>query len=205
MATKSRSNFSTLSQTQPGALTEFVRHFSANGCPTATDVRMQAAQVRTFRAKAYNAQPPAPTPTPETPVIPVLVKQLPPDSSAPAPTPAAPALVLAEQAPAVRGRISVRRVLEVTAKHFRTTPDDLVAHCRKRPLVRQRQIAMYVAYQVTGHGLPFIGSKIGGRDHTTILHGVRVVEALIDAGDAETATAVDRIIERLQVTGGAHD
>jgi hypothetical protein len=200
MATKSRSNFSTLSQTQPGALTEFVRHFSANGCPTATDVRMQAAQVRTFRAKAYNAQPPAPTPTPETPVIPVLVKQLPPDSSAPA-----PALVLAEQAPAVRGRISVRRVLEVTAKHFRTTPDDLVAHCRKRPLVRQRQIAMYVAYQVTGHGLPFIGSKIGGRDHTTILHGVRVVEALIDAGDAETATAVDRIIERLQVTGGAHD
>jgi hypothetical protein len=205
MATKSRSNFSTLSQTQPGALSEFVRHYSANRCAGAADVRMHAAHVRNFRAGAYNAQPPAPARTSEAHVIALLVEQLPPAPSAPPSTPTAPALVIVEQMPAVRGRISVRRVLEVTAEHFRTTPDDLVSHCKKRPLVRHRQIAMYVAHQVTGHGLPFIGSKIGGRDHTTILHGVRVIKALIDAGDAKTAAAVNQIIERLQVAGGAHD
>ena len=53
--------------------------------------------------------------------------------------------------------------------------------------------------------LPFIGKKIGGRDHTTVLHGVRLVKSLIEAGDAETIAAVDQIIERLQVRGGAHD
>jgi chromosomal replication initiation ATPase DnaA len=113
--------------------------------------------------------------------------------------PATPALVIALPDLAVPGRISTRRVLEVTAEHFRTTPDDLVSHCRKRPLVRHRQIAMYVARKVTGRGLPFIARVMGNRDHTTILHGVRAVQARIDAGDAETAAAVDRIVERLQV------
>jgi chromosomal replication initiator protein len=58
---------------------------------------------------------------------------------------------------------------------------------------------MYVAREMTGRSLPFIGKKIGGRDHTTILHGVRVVKGLIVAGDAERIAAVDQIIERLQV------
>jgi chromosomal replication initiation ATPase DnaA len=113
----------------------------------------------------------------------------------------APALpALAGEQPAVRGRITVRRILEVTAKHFRTTPVDLVSRCRKQPLVRRRQIAMYIAREKTGRSLPFIGQIMGDRDHTTVLHGVRAVQGLIDAGDGETIAAVDRIVEQLQVT-----
>jgi chromosomal replication initiator protein len=104
----------------------------------------------------------------------------------------------------VLGRITIRRVLEVTADHFGTPLRDLVSHCRTQPLVRRRQVAMYVARETTGRGTPFIGRHMG-RDHTTILHGVRVVKGLIEAGDAETIAAVNQIIERLQVTGGAHD
>jgi chromosomal replication initiation ATPase DnaA len=104
---------------------------------------------------------------------------------------------LAEQPPAVLGRITVRRVLEVTAEHFHTSVSELLSHRRAPPLCRQRQVAMYVARKMTGHGLPLIGRKMG-RDHTTILHGARVVKGLIEASDAETIAAVNQIIDRLQ-------
>jgi chromosomal replication initiator protein len=70
---------------------------------------------------------------------------------------------------------------------------------------------MYVARRTTGRSLPFIGRHMGGRDHTTILHGARVVKGLLEAGDADTIAAVNQIIEQLQVSfdkcsgGGAHD
>jgi chromosomal replication initiation ATPase DnaA len=111
--------------------------------------------------------------------------------------PAFPAL--AGQLPVMPGRILVRRAIKATAEHFGTSPDVLVSARRTRPLVRWRQVAMYVAREMTGRSLPFIGKKIGDRDHTTILHGVRAVESLLDAGDVATTVAVQLITERLQV------
>jgi chromosomal replication initiation ATPase DnaA len=109
---------------------------------------------------------------------------------------------LAGQLPVMPGRILVRRAIKATAEHFGTSPDVLVSARRTRPLVRWRQVAMYVAREMTGRSLPFIGKKIGGRDHTTVLHGVRVVKGLILAGDAETIAAVRQITEHLQMTAG---
>jgi hypothetical protein len=102
---------------------------------------------------------------------------------------------------AVPGRVTIRAVLEATAAHYGLTVDALLSDTRKQPLVRRRQIAMYVAHRLTGRSYPFIGDKMGGRDHTTILHGVRAVKSLIDAGDVDTVEAVNAIAERL---GGAN-
>jgi chromosomal replication initiation ATPase DnaA len=118
----------------------------------------------------------------------------------PAQKPEVPALpALGGQLPAVPGRITVRGVLRVTAKYYGMTPDELVSDRRTRPVVRRRQVAMYVAYRMIGRGTPFIAYYIGKRRHTTIRHGVRVIEALLDAGDVETVTAVVAIRKRLQV------
>jgi chromosomal replication initiation ATPase DnaA len=100
---------------------------------------------------------------------------------------------------AVPGRITVRGVLKVTAKYYGMAPDQLMSDRRTQPLVRRRQVAMYVAYRMTGRGTPFIAYYMGRRDRTTIRHGVRVIEALLDAGDVETVTAVVTIRKRLQV------
>jgi chromosomal replication initiator protein len=100
------------------------------------------------------------------------------------------------------GRITVRRVLDVTAEHFGLTVEHLAVRRRHHKLVHRRQVAMYVARKVTGRSLPFIAEKLGGFDHTTILHGVRTVQARIDAGDAKTISAVNAIVA--QVTGGAN-
>jgi hypothetical protein len=121
----------------------------------------------------------------------------------PAQEPEAPALPkLAGQLPASPGRILVRRVIRATAEHFGTTADDLASVRRTQPLTRRRQVAMYLAREMTGRSLAFIGRKLD-RHHTTVLHGVRAVRGLFDAGDAETVAAVGAIMERLQARGGA--
>jgi chromosomal replication initiator protein len=74
--------------------------------------------------------------------------------------------------PTPSDKITVRRVLKVAAAHFGIAVSDLISDCRKQPLCRQRQIAMYLVRELTGRSLPFIGQQMGDRDHTTILHGV---------------------------------
>jgi chromosomal replication initiator protein len=108
--------------------------------------------------------------------------------------PAVPAL--AGRLPDARGRILVQIVLRLTAEYYGTTADELISDRRTQPLARRRQVAMYIAYKVTGRGSPFIAYYMGNRDHTTILHGMRVIKGLLDA---ETAAAVGAIKERLQV------
>jgi chromosomal replication initiator protein len=100
---------------------------------------------------------------------------------------------------AAPGRITVRGVLRVTAKYYGMAPDELMSDRRTQPLVRRRQVAMYVAYRMIGRGTPFIAYYMGKRNRATIRHGVRVIEALLDAGDVETLTAVVAIRKRLQV------
>jgi chromosomal replication initiation ATPase DnaA len=96
-------------------------------------------------------------------------------------------------------RIMIHRVLKVTAEHYGMTPAELLAKRRTLLLVRRRQVAMYIARKVTGRSMPVIAYYMGNRDHTTILHGMRVIKSLLDAGDAEMVAAVGAIMERLQV------
>jgi hypothetical protein len=170
-----------LTQQSPGAVPTTLGRFHSD-CPAAVDVWARAANVRAFRAHAWPARKPsAPPPlTPETPAFPPL----------------------AELPQVLPDRITVRRILQTTAAHFRISVQELVSHERRQPLARRRQVAYYAARRVTGRSLPFIARRMGGRDHTTILHGVRTVQALIDAGDADTIAAVNALVE--QLTGGAH-
>mgnify|MGYP001317678911 FL=1 len=68
---------------------------------------------------------------------------------------------------------------------------------RVRTVARPRQIAMYLAKQMTSRSLPEIGRRFGGRDHTTIMHGVRKIEELrgADSGLAEDIDLLRRLLE----------
>ncbi len=65
-------------------------------------------------------------------------------------------------------------------------------HCRKRTFSRPRQIAMYLACELTWHSYPAIARMFGGRDHTTILHAHRVVRERMEA-DPEIEMRVNRL------------
>jgi len=68
---------------------------------------------------------------------------------------------------------------------------------RSRTVARPRQIAMYISKLLTNHSLANIGRKFGGKDHTTVIHAVKTVEALIekDKDFAEDIKLLIKIVE----------
>ena len=95
--------------------------------------------------------------------------------------------------------ISVAVVQKIVAEHFSLTVLALISARRARSVARPRQIAMYLARELTAKSLPQIGALFGGRDHTTVLHGVRTVEQLV-VSDREVAATVAALRDRLTTT-----
>ncbi len=87
-------------------------------------------------------------------------------------------------------RITIEDIQRRVAEHYNLRMADLLSPRRARPVARPRQIAMYLAKILTAHSLPEIGRKFGGRDHTTIIHGVRKIEELM-VKDTSLAADVD--------------
>jgi hypothetical protein len=75
--------------------------------------------------------------------------------------------------------ISVREIQMAVCRHYGFTFDQLNAARRTRPVVRARQVAFYLCRELTLHSLPAIGRRFAGKDHTTVLHGCRAIDALI--------------------------
>ncbi len=68
-------------------------------------------------------------------------------------------------------RISVSEIIDTVAEHYGITQDELIGPCRQKEFVLPRQIVMYLAREETTASFPEIGQALGGRDHTTVLHG----------------------------------
>jgi nitric oxide reductase activation protein len=96
------------------------------------------------------------------------------------------------------GRITVHRVVEIVAKFFGLSVNDMRSHVRSRQLVYARHIAMYLAREMTPKSLPIIGRELGGRDHTTVMHGHQKIRRLI-ATDEVLRRDVETL--RLKVEG----
>jgi chromosomal replication initiator protein len=77
---------------------------------------------------------------------------------------------------AVREQLTPELVLHAVCQHFRVSLAELVGPGRRREIVLPRQIAMYLLREELGLSLVEIGQRLGGRDHTTVLHGVDKVE-----------------------------
>ncbi len=104
--------------------------------------------------------------------------------------------VLADQLRQQTRRISIEEIQKQVAQHFGLRLSDILAARRARAVARPRQLAMYLAKQLTTASLPDIGRAFGGRDHTTIAHGVRTVENLLltDAALADACAALKRTL-----------
>ncbi|WP_022949645.1 chromosomal replication initiator protein DnaA [Methylohalobius crimeensis] len=74
--------------------------------------------------------------------------------------------------------INVENIQKTVAEYFKIRVTDILSNKRTRSITRPRQIAMALAKELTNHSLPEIGEFFGGRDHTTVLHACRKVEAL---------------------------
>ncbi|MTH65712.1 chromosomal replication initiator protein DnaA [Paracoccus sp. DK608] len=94
-------------------------------------------------------------------------------------------------------KVSIEEIQRKVAEHYNVRLADLIGPKRVRTVARPRQIAMYLSKQMTSRSLPEIGRRFGGRDHTTIMHGVRKIEELrsADRSLAEDIDLLRRLLE----------
>ncbi|MCU0816630.1 MAG: chromosomal replication initiator protein DnaA [Cypionkella sp.] len=94
-------------------------------------------------------------------------------------------------------RLSIEEIQRRVAEHYNVRLSDMIGPKRLRTIARPRQVAMYLCKQLTSRSLPEIGRRFGGRDHTTIMHGIRKIDELI-AADAQLADDVQLLKRLLQ-------
>lgn len=94
-------------------------------------------------------------------------------------------------------RVTIDEIQKRVAEHFNIRLADMSSTRRARAVARPRQVAMYLAKQLTARSLPEIGRKFGGRDHTTVMHAVKKVEELrtSDPSFAEDVDLLRRMLE----------
>lgn len=94
-------------------------------------------------------------------------------------------------------RVKIEDIQRVVARQYNVSRSDLLSSRRTANVVRPRQVAMYLAKTLTLRSLPEIGRRFGGRDHTTVLHAVRKIEALV-AKDISLSDEVELLKRQLQ-------
>ncbi|MAF46785.1 MAG: chromosomal replication initiator protein DnaA [Rhodospirillales bacterium] len=94
-------------------------------------------------------------------------------------------------------RVTIEEIQKRVAEHFNIRVSDMHSARRARSVARPRQVAMYLAKQLTSRSLPEIGRKFGGRDHTTVMHAVKKVDELRDHDStfAEDVELLRRMLE----------
>lgn len=80
--------------------------------------------------------------------------------------------------------VSVENIQKVTAQYYNVKLSELIGKSRKRSIVRPRQLAMFLAKELTDNSYPEIAEAFGGRDHTTVIHAVKkMTELLTESND----------------------
>jgi chromosomal replication initiator protein len=94
-------------------------------------------------------------------------------------------------------RITIEEIQRRVSEHYKIRLTDMASPRRARAVARPRQVAMYLAKQLTTRSLPDIGRRFGNRDHTTVMHAVsRVAELMArDAAFAEDVDLLRRMLE----------
>lgn len=89
-------------------------------------------------------------------------------------------------------KVTIDEILRQVSEYYNLRLSELLSERRARDIARPRQVAMYLAKQMTSRSLPEIGRKCGGRDHTTVMHAVRKIEDL-----RQTDSVIEDDINRL--------
>ncbi|AHI24817.1 chromosomal replication initiator protein DnaA [Komagataeibacter swingsii] len=94
-------------------------------------------------------------------------------------------------------RVTIEEIQRKVAEHWNIRLTDMSSARRARAVARPRQVAMYLAKQLTSRSLPEIGRKFGNRDHTTVMHAVTRVTELMeqDPAFAEDVELLRRMLE----------
>ena len=94
-------------------------------------------------------------------------------------------------------KVTLDQIIKTTCEYYNIRQADITGSSRARAVARPRQMAMFLSKTLTSRSYPEIARKLGGRDHTTVLYGVRKIEELmaVDSQIAEDAEILRRMLE----------
>jgi chromosomal replication initiator protein len=95
-----------------------------------------------------------------------------------------------------RHTVTTEMVIRAVSNYFGLKPAQLKARNNSRLIAQPRQIAMYIAKQITRQSLPQLGKDFGGKHHTTVLHSIRKIEGLRKK-DPQISAAVAKILQNV--------
>ena len=77
-------------------------------------------------------------------------------------------------------KITEKQIFEIVGREYGLTKEEIISRSRKRECVESRHLMAYIIKRKTRFSLKNIGERLGGRDHTTIIHSVRTFEDLFE-------------------------
>ena len=92
--------------------------------------------------------------------------------------------------------ITVEYIIDIVTDHFQLSSDAIVSKKRQKTIAYPRQICMYLCKELTDLSTTEIGEKIGGRDHSTVIHGCAKIEELINT-DPTVKKMIDILIKKI--------
>ena len=107
--------------------------------------------------------------------------------------------ILQEHLPQAPKDLSIEKIQQVVAGHYRIAPDLLIARTRKRDVAWARQVAMYLSIELTNFSLQSIGTHFGNRDHSTVIHARNTVAQLI-ANNQKVASDIGMLKTSISVS-----
>jgi chromosomal replication initiator protein len=97
-------------------------------------------------------------------------------------------------------KITIESIQKEVCKYYGLNINELLSRKRNKQLVYPRQVAMFLCRKMTDASFPLIGDQFGGRDHTTVMHGVEKIEKEA-AADQILAATLDKLCKQLDPRG----
>lgn len=94
--------------------------------------------------------------------------------------------------------ITVEKIQKLVAEYFQIKVSELKSSKRLKNIVFPRQIAMYICRKLTDHSYPEIGTKFGGKDHSTIIHAIKKIEKKMEE-DMYTKSLVEKLMDKVSI------
>jgi len=95
------------------------------------------------------------------------------------------------------GVVTIQQIQKLVASTYKLTIEELISKNNARQISHPRQVAMYLCKHLTKHSYPEIGRAFGGKHHTTVMHSVEKIEALV-ATDETLQRLISELSESLQ-------
>lgn len=94
--------------------------------------------------------------------------------------------------------LTVEHIIEIVAEYFEISVNDILSTKRSSNIAYPRHICIYLCRELTEHSLTEIGNKIGGRDHSTIIHSLSIIESKVKKRDVDTVKSIEILKQRIQ-------